>query len=42
MLDGVFTVLSEVDQGGSRSGSCTVASIEAAHVASWLQQQADC
>ena len=30
--DGVFTVLSEVDQGSSGSGSCTVASIEAAHV----------
>ena len=32
MLDGVFTVLSEVDQGSSGSGSCTVAGIEAAHV----------
>ena len=32
VLDGVFTVLSEVDQGSSGSGSCTVPSIEAAHV----------
>ena len=32
VLDGVFTVLSEVDEGSSGSGSCTVASIEAAHV----------
>ena len=32
VLDGVFTVLSEVDQEGSGSGSSTVASIEAAHV----------
>ena len=30
--DGVFTVLSEVDEGRSGSGSCTVARIEAAHV----------
>ena len=32
VLYGVFTVVSEVDQGSSGSGSCTVASIEAAHV----------
>ena len=32
VLDGVLTVLSEVDQGSSGNGSCTVASNEAAHV----------
>ena len=32
VLDGVFTVLSEVDQGSRGIGSCTVASVGAAHV----------
>ena len=32
MLGGVFTVLSEVDEGSSGSGSCTAATVEAAHV----------
>ena len=33
VLDGVFTVLSEVDQGSCGIGSCTVASVETAHLA---------